>query len=515
MRSIAVLQIALLTVTTAMHAQADYPIVDTGQSACYNDAVEISAPAPGAAYHGQDAQYDGHQPSFTLSGDGLTVSDNVTGLIWQQAADTDFDGDVDSDDKLSWTEFQSHAATLNAQDFGGYSDWRAPTIKELYSLIDFSGIDPSGYSGGTSGLIPFIDTDYFDFAYGDESAGERIIDAQYWSNTQYVDYVFGNAIAIFGVNLADGRIKGYPRDMGPGGAMTQFALFVRGGDGYGINDFIDNGDGTITDQATGLMWMQADNGTGVLWEDALSYAEGLDFAGHDDWRLPNVKELQSIVDYSRSPMTTGSPAIDPLFDCTAIVAEDGVTDYGFYWSGTTHANWSTSPGSAGAYVSFGRAMGYFGPVGGEDWVDVHGAGAQRSDPKSGDPDDYPYGHGPQGDAIRILNFVRCVRDAETSDVDTGGVPEQGSRFDLQATPNPLLGTTTIRFDAPTTESATLEIFDASGRRLRVFDAGGVPGERSLAWDGRDAGNRRVPAGAYYARLDTGAQCERLTLLVIR
>ena len=43
------------------------------------------------------------------------------------------------------------------------------------------------------------------------------------------------------------------------------------------------------------------------------------------------------------------------------------------------------------------------------WVDVHGAGAQRSDPKEGNAADYPEGRGPQGDAIRILNYVRCVR----------------------------------------------------------------------------------------------------------
>jgi len=43
------------------------------------------------------------------------------------------------------------------------------------------------------------------------------------------------------------------------------------------------------------------------------------------------------------------------------------------------------------------------------WIDVHGAGAQRSDPKSGNPADFPKGHGPQGDAIRILNYVRLVR----------------------------------------------------------------------------------------------------------
>jgi hypothetical protein len=43
-------------------------------------------------------------------------------------------------------------------------------------------------------------------------------------------------------------------------------------------------------------------------------------------------------------------------------------------------------------------------------VDVHGAGAQRSDPKAGDPKMFPHGHGPQGDVVRIKNFVRLVRD---------------------------------------------------------------------------------------------------------
>jgi hypothetical protein len=43
-------------------------------------------------------------------------------------------------------------------------------------------------------------------------------------------------------------------------------------------------------------------------------------------------------------------------------------------------------------------------------ADVHGAGAQRSDPKSGNPAMFPHGRGPQGDVIRIYNFVRCVRD---------------------------------------------------------------------------------------------------------
>jgi hypothetical protein len=51
------------------------------------------------------------------------------------------------------------------------------------------------------------------------------------------------------------------------------------------------------------------------------------------------------------------------------------------------------------------------------WMDVHGAGAQRSDPKRGTPADFPYGRGPQGDTIRIYNYVRCARDADS---DAGG-----------------------------------------------------------------------------------------------
>jgi hypothetical protein len=294
---------------------------------------------------------------------------------------------------------------------GGNSDWRLPTIKELYSLIDFSGVDPSGYEGDdTAGLVPFIDTTYFDFAYGDTSAGERIIDSQYASSNLYVDESAGGLL--FGVNFADGRIKGYGLTLF-GFDKTFFVIYVRGNTDYGENDFADNGDGTIIDIATGLMWAQDDSGSdspdGLDWEEALAWVKEKNtgnYLGYNNWRLPNVKELQSIVDYTRSPGTTGSAAIDPVFNATSITNEAGQTDYPFYWSGTTHANWSEETGgSAGAYVAFGRAMGYMDGA----WLDVHGAGAQRSDPKSGDPVDYPTGNGPQGDAIRIYNYVRLVR----------------------------------------------------------------------------------------------------------
>lgn len=69
-------------------------------------------------------------------------------------------------------------------------------------------------------------------------------------------------------------------------------------------------------------------------------------------------------------------------------------------------------GSTAVYLAFGRASGWMQfPPGRGDYrlLDVHGAGAQRSDPKQGNPAAFPHGRGPQGDVIRIYNFVRCVR----------------------------------------------------------------------------------------------------------
>ncbi|HPQ40600.1 MAG TPA: DUF1566 domain-containing protein [bacterium] len=405
---------AVILLLWAVPGRADYTVIDTNQTACYDNDVEILCPNLGDAFYGQDSQYTSTVPQYQDNGDG-TVTDLSTGLMWQKTPDQDGDGDLDSDDKLS---FDDAVAAAPGCQLAGYVDWRLPTIKELYSLMDFNGVDPSGASGTPPDLVPFIDTDYFDFVYGDEGTGERLIDAQYWSSTEYVSTTMGGDATAFGVNFADGRIKGYPSEpVGPPGEeflMTSFVRFVRGNPSYGSNAFVDNGDGTVTDEATGLMWMKTDSGEGMAWEDALVYAESLEYAGYSDWRLPDAKELQSIVDYTRSPDTTGSAAIDPVFNVTAIIDEGGTTNYPFYWTGTTHINISDYPGTFAAYVCFGEALGWMQPPGGGSYIlmDVHGAGAQRSDPKSGDPGSYPYGHGPQGDVVRITNYVRCVRSAE-------------------------------------------------------------------------------------------------------
>ena len=419
-----------------------YEIAATGQTKCYDASAEITAPGLGQSFYGQDAQFAGTQPSYTLSSDGKTVLDNVTQLTWMRGPNTTLTPPVKSD-KKTFSEAQAWVATVNAINYGGFSDWRLPTIKELYSLMNFKGTDLSGRFDGkdTSVLTPFIDTAYFNFGYGQPGFffGERIIDAQYASSNVYIVNSSWPGTLLFGLNLADGRIKGYGLGMPVVGEKTFFVQLVRGRTDYGFNSFTANDGGTVTDASTGLMWSKTDSGAGMTWSDALAWAQTKDaenYLGHNDWRVPNAKELHSLVDYANAPDYNGKPAIDTtFFTCTGITNENGIADYPYYWSSTTHAKYltrTTTTGEWAAYIPFGRALGYmFNGLGGGchggifAWVDIHGAGCQRSDPKTGPP--YPfattrtvtnngvkytgYSFGPQGDALRGLNFVRLVREA--------------------------------------------------------------------------------------------------------
>ncbi len=310
--------------------------------------------------------------------------------MWQQ----------DMGDQMTWSEAN---ALADSSELAGYTDWRLPTIKELYSLILFTGANGDGQNEETYTL--YLDTTSFIQPFGDISSGQRLIDAQTWSATEYVGTTMNGDATVFGVNFIDGRIKGYPK-YEPGTQQERKAYFrlVRGNTNYGKNNFMDNEDGSISDLATGLMWQQADEGLALDWQDALAYAENLELAGNTDWRLPNAKELQSIVDYTRSPQTTASPAIDPLFSTTEITDPDGNAQYPYFWTGTNHQDGANHYDGA-VYIAFGEAQGMINDM----LLDVHGAGAQRSDPKGGNYYDYPQYFGPQGDLRYVFNYVRCVR----------------------------------------------------------------------------------------------------------
>lgn len=340
-----------------------YPISPTGQNDYYDNADKIAAPAAGQPFYGQDAQFATRSLSFTDNGDG-TITDNLTGLLWAQGQSA----------AMGWESAQSYCRSLT---LGGYSDWRLPTLKELWSIRDFS----AGW--------PYVDTKYFHLPGNGFEASQQ----HTWSSNYYlVNTSEAMKNVAFIVNNFTGHIKALDG--------RRYVRAVRGNT-YGINNFAANGDGTISDKATGLMWAQDDSGEGMNWESALAWAQTMNassYLGHNDWRLPNVKELQSIVDYSGV-----FPAIDPMFKITKITNEAGNADYPYFWTSTsnpyidpkdTHGYWYAW------YVAFGYAVGH-------DGKDVHGAGAVRFDTK--------VQGGPSGvDGERYYNYVRLVRNAAST-----------------------------------------------------------------------------------------------------
>ena len=86
--------------------------------------------------------------------------------------------------------------------------------------------------------------------------------------------------------------------------------------------FKDNGDGTVTNLNTGLMWQQQDDDVPRTWQEAVDYSKSLSLSGHKDWRLPTIDELKTLVDIEHRP------TIDPIFIGTKRLS---------YWSSTTDA----------------------------------------------------------------------------------------------------------------------------------------------------------------------------------
>ena len=264
-----------------------FDLPDTNQRTCYNGTTEIECPGtPGEPsctttdWCGQDAQYGWdteHEATerFTRTGtDEPVVLDKVTGLEWQGCLSGQSGSDcAGSNDTYSWQNALSYCDGLTWADF---DDWRLPDRYELHSIVDCSKIDPAidddAFPGTPSSIFWSLST------YQDTS-----------SYAWYVEFLYGDVRPIaskasaFPVRCVRSSIVGRDR-------------FTRAGSDEPV----------VADNATGLVWQGCPAGksesdcTGsnetYNWHDSLSYCEGLDWGGHEDWRLPDTKELASIVD---------------------------------------------------------------------------------------------------------------------------------------------------------------------------------------------------------------------------
>jgi hypothetical protein len=243
-----------------------YKLPDTGQTSSYTDTS------------GEDHDYLINPPSFIIN-DSDTVTDNNTLLMWQRQ---------DDGNRRTWADAAPYCSGLS---LGGQSDWRIPEIHELQTIVDF-------------GNSVHLDATYFT---GTDSTG------YYWS-TNYL----GSGGNAWTMRVGYGPVG----DLGK--TNTQFTRCVRGANT--TSSFTDNGDNTTTDTKTRLVWQKSTSGSEMTWEEALSSCEALTLASQSDWRLPNIKELFSIVDTSEY-----NPAIDETYFPATQSAD--------YWSSTT---WRTT-----------------------------------------------------------------------------------------------------------------------------------------------------------------------------
>jgi hypothetical protein len=307
--------VALLALTIPA---ANAALNDTGITTCSN-ATQNGLPCPVAGFPGQDAEFGTNGFDFTkldaagnelpaTATDHTCVRDNVTGLMWQVKI---------SDSTFTFDKTAGYVNNVNATGLCGFKDWRMPNPKELMGIVDHSIAYPD----------PTIDTNYFSNTSSDA----------FWSASPSA-YNSGSA---WYVNFNYGYAHYYDRSYG-----LRIRL-VRGAQSF--NFFVDNADGTITQSNTGLMWAKCSEGqsdtncTGtakeMIWSDALIAANNSNLGGYNDWRLPNIKELQALVDYSRY-----SPAIDTSYFPN--------TPSSWFWSASPIAEFSYDAWYAGFDVGY-------------------------------------------------------------------------------------------------------------------------------------------------------------------
>ncbi len=269
-----IISITIIFLASNLQVQKSFAfkLPDTGQTQSYTNTF------------GEDADYLINPPSYTDNGNG-TITDNNTGLIWQKT-----DGG-----EMTIENARTYPSSLT---LGGLSNWRLPTPHELMDINDYTKNNPA------------LNTAYF-----------ASTAAQYWW-TQ--DIAPDDANKIWVVNAGGGAGAHLKTETVSAGGTRK--IHVRCVSGNSISQgFTDNGDGTATDAGTGLSWIKNPSSASMNWESALSYCENLTFAGKSDWRLPNIKELFSIVD-----VNSINPSLNKQIFST--VGPDK------FWSSTTMAN---------------------------------------------------------------------------------------------------------------------------------------------------------------------------------
>ena len=314
---------------------------DTGQTFCYTAAGAMTDCATGDC-PGQDGFYAiGCPPAgrFVDNLDG-TVTDTCTELTWQQdTADVNGDGVRDGDgDSIAWCDALDYSEALN---FAGKDDWRLPNASELQSIIDYGTSNPA-----MDPLFTAVHGPFYWASTSTDNSGIAVAARSPDGVFELLPKNFTNLVrAVRGQGLLPETGQTLCYDF-PGAEIDCEGAICPGQDGFYATGcspgdrfvrFVDNLDGTVTDPGTGLTWQQdaADvSGDGVTdvgdilsWCPSVDYCDALNFAGKDDWRLPNIRELNSITDYGRF-----FPSIDPLFNPAT---------GGAYWSSTTNfSNWT-------------------------------------------------------------------------------------------------------------------------------------------------------------------------------
>lgn len=252
---------------------------DTGETISYTNTP------------GEDADFNIHPPYFIINGNG-TVTDTVTGLMWQQT-----DGGE--------MTVESAVIYCDTLSLGGYTDWRMPNPHELFSIINHQNVNPA------------LNTAVF------PNTGA----AYWWSSVRQIN----DSNKVWCTN-SGGGVGNHPKSetISAGGTKKFHIRAVRDVTAPTTipYHFTDNGNGTITDNLTNLVWQKNAYPDSLTWEQALTYADTLTQSGLTDWRLPNIKELQSLNDESRI-----NPSINNTF-FTNIATNK-------YWSSTTLPNHTT------------------------------------------------------------------------------------------------------------------------------------------------------------------------------